>query len=509
MHFANPVDTAGVFRQWCQDKLVVPSGPRQHKPFILDDWQHDWVIAAFSADQAALTCGRKNGKTTLLAAICCFFLCGPGNTPNFSGITSSLTGKNASKLRDQVNNFRVMNPEIEDQVRVLKGPYPGSAQGIRNSEISFLACSESSGHSEDVDMSIMDEVGLFPEKMRGHYQAMIQSTAAREGKVFMISVLGEGTMFREFWDLCEETGQQAFRFIRHCADLKDPVDDISTWRKGNPGLGTVKSMKVMNNAYVAAKKNPKDMRIFKSLHLNMPISAHATPICSSEEWLACETENPPERSGMCYLGLDIGDKDSMTCAVPYWPETGLMEVYGAFADTMSLKDRSERDDVDDAYFAMRETGELQIFDARITPAEPFLKFVLDQLKDELFAGVYADKHRIDTTRNMMDSLGVFLDVVMINGQGWDAGTECVIGFQQAMAQGRIKTRKPSFMMRTAIAKSKIRFSEDAKSCKIDKRNVGSRIDALSAAIMSVTKGSQEVEMRKDDGWDSGVNLRFY
>ena len=170
------------------------------------------------------------------------------------------------------------------------------------------------------------------------------------------------------------------------------------------------------------------------------------PICTNEEWLACETEHLPERAGPCYLGLDIGDRDSVV--VPYWPQTGRLECYGTFSD-------------------------------------------LDLIHDEWIAGVYADRHRIDIVRSMIKDRRLW-EVTTIHGNGWHDSNECVIGFRNAMAGGRVKAKRPNSMMRTAIAKSKLQFSNDGKWCRL--RGIGSRrfADALSAAAMSVSKGTAGV-----------------
>ncbi|SDZ58568.1 hypothetical protein SAMN05444004_12535 [Jannaschia faecimaris] len=44
-----------------------------------------------------------------------------------------------------------------------------------------------------------------------------------------------------------------------------------------------------------------------------------------DEWLDCETDDLPPRSGAPEVGVNLGGSASMSAASFYWPETGRLE----------------------------------------------------------------------------------------------------------------------------------------------------------------------------------------
>ena len=93
--------------------------------------------------------------------------------------------------------------------------------------------------------------------------------------------------------------------------------------------------------------------------------------------------SPPKlakaREGPCFVGLDAGGSSSMTAAAAYWPQTGLLEVRGAFPSVPDLKARGTKDGVGNAYHEAYDRGELVVFAGMVTPLGDFTRALVSDL----------------------------------------------------------------------------------------------------------------------------------
>ena len=83
-----------VVADWAEAKLKVPTGPLQGQPFRIAPWQRRYLVQALAPGirEAGLSVARKNGKSSLIAALLLAYLVGPLNSRLWRGIVVSLTG---------------------------------------------------------------------------------------------------------------------------------------------------------------------------------------------------------------------------------------------------------------------------------------------------------------------------------------------------------------------------------------------------------------------------------
>ena len=64
-------DPAAAVAAWATATLQVPAGLLRGQPFALADWQVDWLRGALASGirEAGLSVARKNGKSSLVAAL--------------------------------------------------------------------------------------------------------------------------------------------------------------------------------------------------------------------------------------------------------------------------------------------------------------------------------------------------------------------------------------------------------------------------------------------------------
>ena len=117
------------------------------------------------------------------------------------------------------------------------------------------------------------------------------------------------------------------------------IDDEEQWKRGNPGLGTIKDLEHMQALCRKARIDRSYRRTFLSEEMNVPQDPMADSIVTLAEWEAVQEAGEAEPVGPAYLGLDIGGSTSACAASLYFPETGLLRVTGAWPKHPGLHER--------------------------------------------------------------------------------------------------------------------------------------------------------------------------
>ena len=481
------VDAGAVVAAWAEDCLLVPTGPLRGQPYVLGDWQREWLSAALAPGvrESGLSVARKNGKSGLVAALLLAYLCGPLNASNWRGVVVSETGALAAELREAIRQT-AESSGLSDRLTIKQSPPPGSIAGQDGALLSILASDKATGHAIGCDVAVIDEAGLLDENRRGLWNAILSSVSGRDGRLLAISIRGHGPMFSE---LAERAGSPGVYWTEYAAPDGCALDDQAAWNAANPGLALgIKSLGYMRDAARRAIAVPADASLFRAYDLNQPLNPSKESICQPTDWLACEREELPPRDGACVVGFDLGGSSSMTALAAFWPMSGRLEVWGAFPDTPDLLERGRADACGNLYERQAERGEITTYPGRVTPVADFLRDCGNRLAGEHVLAAGADRYRRSEAEDALEGAG--LDWPMEwRGQGASAGADGshdVRAFQRLVLSGRLAVA-PSLMLRAAVAASEMRYDATGNPA-LDKRRQRARIDALSAAIIAAGLG---------------------
>lgn len=205
--------------------------------------------------------GRKNGKTTLLAAIALYMLV--ADYEGAAEIYSVATKKDqAKKILIEAINMVKQSPELRAVLKKRRNDLYFSATA---SFFEALASDSNTLDGLNSHAVIIDE--LHAIKDRNLYEVMKQSTSSRrQPLVVMITTAGtvRESVFDEMYELaCKiADGQETdptFLPILYELDSRDEWTDPSKWQKANPGLGTIKKYQTLANFVHRAKIKPEDL----------------------------------------------------------------------------------------------------------------------------------------------------------------------------------------------------------------------------------------------------------
>ena len=490
---------AEAIKEWSEANLKVWSGPLAGEPFMIYDYELEFLREAFrpGVRDAALCVGRKNGKSSVIAVVLLAFLAGPLNRSGWRCAVASMTGELAAELREHIQ--QTVTASGLKGVEVFKSPSPGRVEGQMNTRVSILAADKATGHAIGADLVIIDEAGKMPENRRQLWNNLRSCVSGRNGRVFYISARYDCTMFEELRSSANKITSVLWQ--EHSATEGCSLDDETQWHAANPGLKYgVKSLEYMKDRAEFVMNNPGDENDFREQDLNQRVDSSIDPVLTIAQYVAGARDELPERKGDCFVGVDVGGAAAMTAAAAYWPETGRCEHWGAFPADPDLLKRGEGDGVGDAYARMHDEGNLMTFPGLVTPVGEFLDWLSGELWSERVVMMCADKYKRAEVRQ-----GI-ADAEMRWPVRWRGYKEEAITDLRLLQRSVIASRtvyRDTALLREGLRQSQVVFDRDGRNGVIGPKRRRSRIDVITAWTKCVAPAE---EMRRHRKQNAGVLL---
>ena len=255
-------DTAMKHINFIERFCCYPSGIKMGQPFRLELFQRArfQVLFGFVDDEGLrqyneceIVEGRKNGKTSELAAVEIDMLCNDGeNSPQIYNLATK---------RDQANlGFNAVHKMILRSPLLSKHIRKRAADLYFESNLGFIKAmaSDTSGlDGLDVHCAVIDELAAI--KNRDLYDLIKQAMGARsQPLLFTITTNG---IFDDQYAYAEKVIHDPSvdeHFLPFIYELDNPEewDKPECWIKANPGLGTVKSEDYLAQMVSKAKHDP-------------------------------------------------------------------------------------------------------------------------------------------------------------------------------------------------------------------------------------------------------------
>ena len=451
--------------------LVVPLGHPNAGQALDIGWCAD-ALAPDAPRAALVSCARKNGKTSAVAARILHGCCN-GENPAWRAGVASLRTENAAETLDLV---RGLLPQVaEPSVRVYKDRVIGP-RGIAR----ISSTHAGAGHSAGFDWAVMDEMGLMPARMLALLGAMRTALSARDGAMLGVGVQGDSPVMREM------LADPETLVTMHAAPLGCRLDDEGAWYAANPSLGFAKSIDYMRREAARAARSREAERQFRTLDLNLAGSTDAVgaELLDALEWRACLAHELPPAEGPCTVGVDLGGSWSLTCIAGYWPRTGRLELRYAFPDTPALEDRGLQDGDPDRYTDAVSAGRAIVTPGRVADVGALIGWAMGDWGEVV--GLGADRYR---RSEALTKLATLPNCPPFYPRGTGAGKTAdgshdVRSFGDAARGGRLAALADDRILTCAVRDTRLRF-DPAGNPAIDKSGWTARIDAVAAAVIAI------------------------
>lgn len=260
--------------------------------------------------------GRKNGKSTLLAALALYMLV--ADYEGAAEIYSVATKKDqARKTLTEAVNMVKQSPELRAIIKKRRNDiyFPATA-----STFEALASDSNTLDGLNSHAVIIDELHAIRD--RNLYEVMKQSTSSRR-QPLVIMITTSGTVRESVFDnlyglACDiadgKVTEDTFLPVLYELDKRAEWTDPQAWIKANPGLGTIKQYATLAAFVERAKKNPEDLPGVLCKDFNVPET-------SASVWLSFEDIKNDATFTMQDVyntyaigGCDLSATTDLTCA---------------------------------------------------------------------------------------------------------------------------------------------------------------------------------------------------
>jgi len=335
------------------------------KPFILELWQKALVAATFGMihkidrtrkyREVLLVVARKNGKSTLAAAIGLYMQIADGEPG--AEVYACATKKDQAKIIWLESKRMVKkSPTLRRRIKTLVAEIVSE---FNDSFFRPLGRDSDSLDGLNVHCALLDEIHAWTDK--NLYDVIVDGTTAREEPLIFITTTA-GTIRECVYDLKydeservingwddEENGYKDEHFLPIIYELDNRKEwvDSECWGKANPGLGTIKKLDQLEGKVNKAKGNSLLVKNLLCKDFNIRET-------SSEAWLTFEDLNNTTTFDISLLkprygigGADLSSTTDLTNAtilfeVPNDPNIYVKQMYFLPEDLLEQRVKEDK-----------------------------------------------------------------------------------------------------------------------------------------------------------------------
>jgi len=293
------------------------SGDYAGKEFILREWQKEIIRKIFDTRledgrRQYTDCGiwlpRKNAKTELAAAICCYFLfCKPIEGEIYSAASER---EQAGIIFKKIQGMVEANYELKKRCKVI-ATQKRIVHNTTGTIFASISSDSASKHGYNPSVVVADEIHCW--KRRDLWTALTTGSDTRAERLFLsITTAGpyepeslEGELYDYACKVRDGTvDDPTYLPIIYEAKKGDHWLDEEVWRRVNPALGDFRSLEAMQRLAERAKVNTRLENDFRRLYLNEH-TQQVTRWLNMDKWNDCRQSEPIEEGGIVFGGLDL------------------------------------------------------------------------------------------------------------------------------------------------------------------------------------------------------------
>src|SRR3990172_3497274 len=313
-------------------------GPKTGEPIEMEPWQEDLIKTLFGwrrpdgtrrFRQSFIFVPRKNGKTTVLAAIVTYCLfCERQSREGAELYCAAFTRDQASLLFQTVAAFVQRSQTLQDRAQINRSlKRINLVENGLPTETFFRALPAEPGaaHGFNSTMIACDELHAW--KGREFYDVLQTSFGSRREPLSIdITTAGyerESICYLQYKYACGVRDgtirDAAFLPVIYEAAESEDWQDPAVWKKANPNLGVSLSIDYLARECKRAQETKSYENTFRRLHLNQWTSQE-TRFLQMDRWRALGGQ-PRELAGQeCYGGLDLSSRIDLTAFVLAFPK---------------------------------------------------------------------------------------------------------------------------------------------------------------------------------------------
>lgn len=360
---------AFILEQWQKDDIVRPLFGWKHKESGLRKYRSCYVEIP-----------RKNGKSNLAAALALYLLFADGE-PGAEIISAAGDRGQANIVYHIAQEMIKNNKHLRSKAKVLRNTIE-----YKSSWYKSISAEAYTKHGLNCHGIIFDELHTQPN--RELWDVLTTSVGARR-QPLIISLTTAG---HDRASICYEMHEysegvlngsiedESFLPVLYKADPNDDWTDPETWKKANPGYGSICNEAYFMDAVKKAKANPSMINSFLRLHLNIWTSAETAWI-PDDTYMKGDKPIPYDRlpSLPAYGGLDLASTQDLTAFALIFRDDEndcFYLICHQFVNSVKAHNKKLAAGVD--YLNYEREGDLTITPGNVTDYRIVKQYILDQ-----------------------------------------------------------------------------------------------------------------------------------
>ena len=330
--------------RWIEKYITHAQGDMKGQPFKLEEFQKRDLIEPLFGWKDKITKFRryktvflfipkKNGKSTLVAALSLYVLMGLKAVGTNVIVAAADRNQAGIVFNDLASVMVQQNKQLEKRAEVYRNSivYSGRAMKVISSDAKTK-------HGFIPYMIVIDEVHAHPNKEL--IDTLRTGVVGRdEPIVFYLTTAGydSTSVAYELYDYAKkvksgEIIDETFLPVIYEADKDMDIFDEKTWKTANPGFGKMVKRHYFVEETNKIKNQPSYESTFRRLHLNQWVGAEETWV-SDADWMKCsgsgideknykdfiKQELEKRRGQTCVLGLDLASVSDINALVAMFP----------------------------------------------------------------------------------------------------------------------------------------------------------------------------------------------
>lgn len=503
------------------ERLRVPSGKLAGKRIKLAEWEKRLIRDAYDpvdsnhrrlVRRVLWTMAKKNGKTTLIAALVLVHLVGPEAGPGQEIYSAANSREQASLVYRAAETMVEMSPELKLLVQTV----PSRKRLVCRMYASFyqaLSADAKLGEGISPTVWIYDELGkttrtaLYESlaNAQGAWEeplGIVISVQARDPHSIMSELVAYGRKILS-GEIVDPSWAVAIFEVPPDAD---PFDE-SVWHLANPALGEFNSLEDLRQAAAEAKRMPSRLNGFRNLRLNQQVDDLVSHIHLREDWEACNGGFDLEslRGQRCFGGLDLSRRIDLSALVLVFPDIHPKPVLcRIWTPEHRLEDRAVKDNA--PYKRWVDEGHLIAVPGKVIDYAWVAKEIATLAAWFRIESIAFDRYGIAVLRDAMNAEGV--PFYVLEEDEPEEGVLCFQPFGQgfkdmspAIEQMEVDVMEHNFAhgghpVLTWAASNAVTMGDPAGNRKLAKHRARNRIDpyvALTMANAVATRPAAPVE----------------
>lgn len=322
--------------QFIEKFCCFPEGEKMGKPFLLEPYERAAIEMGFGfvnedgyrqMRQVLMLLARKNGKTSLLAAIMLYMLTSDSPVELGAEVYCCATSESqARKCFGAADAMRLHSPSLAKRLRRGKVQKRGASGLNYDKTGSFLIpLAANLGKLDGLSASgiVYDEMAAATDN-GALLDLLEESTSARKQSLTWIittenyvrdNIFDERLNYSKGW-LNGIIHDDTFLPILYTLDSRDEIYNEAMWPKANPGLLCgVKDWQYLRDRVNKAKQSPARMPSLLTKEFNLRSNAYSAyldiDVCVNEQTF----EFSPEEIPYCIVGFDLASRGDLNAAI--------------------------------------------------------------------------------------------------------------------------------------------------------------------------------------------------